>query len=112
LTLHDYCELYDACLYYRINYQGTVTGTPDYIYDYFSPVYITFLGPNDFDNPGSTDGRGRAVGNATGSYFIADCMKRFGYTCAPAQNSPPATANLLARRCGIADASSVVAAGK
>lgn len=90
LTLHGYCGLYDACLYYRINYQGAVTGTPDRIDDYFSPNYITFLGPNDWNNSGNTDGRGRAVGNATGSYFNYDpdfTLQVFEHRCVGATST-------------------------
>jgi len=72
VTLYDHCELYSACLYYRIDYKGAVTASPDFVYDYFDPYWVTFLGPNDWNNRGSTDGRGRAVGNATGSYFNAE----------------------------------------
>ncbi|MFK3984123.1 peptidase inhibitor family I36 protein [Micromonospora sp. NPDC050397] len=62
VTQHTYCGDGDACLYYRINYGGSMVGIPDQLVpDYLASPAVLFRTTGD--------GKGAVVGNQTGSYY-------------------------------------------
>ncbi|MEW2431632.1 peptidase inhibitor family I36 protein [Micromonospora sp. NPDC047644] len=61
VTQHAYCGDGDACLYYRINYGGSMVGVPDDVADYLASPAVLFRTTGD--------GKGAVVGNQTGSYY-------------------------------------------
>ncbi|MEW2431626.1 peptidase inhibitor family I36 protein [Micromonospora sp. NPDC047644] len=63
ITQHSSCASSDACLYYRINYGGSMVGIPDVhrVSDYLASPAVLFRSTGD--------GKGAVVGNQTGSYY-------------------------------------------